>query len=143
MTTIFMMTFIDTNAFLARYLKNDQYHDVALKVWRELEQTAEPLFTSNFVVDETLTLLGRRASYSFASERATAIYNSKVLTILRPSLEDELAALEVFTKYADQRVSFADALSFALMRKQGISRVFSFDQHFQYAGFELIPKLDV
>jgi uncharacterized protein len=138
-----MMTFIDTNAFLARYLKNDQYHAVTLKTWRELEQAAVPLFTSSFVLDETFTLLGRRASYSFASERAIAIYNSKVLTIVRPSLEDELAALEVFTKYADQRVSFTDALSFALMRKQGISRVFSFDQHFQYAGFELIPKLDV
>jgi uncharacterized protein len=87
----------------------------------------------------TKPLLGRRASYPFASERATAIYNSKVLTILRLSLEDELAALEVFTKYADQQVSFADAISFVLMRKQNVTRVFSFDQHFAYAGFELLP----
>jgi uncharacterized protein len=134
-----MTTFIDTSAFLARYLKNDQYHTPALTTWRELEQSSTSLVTSSFVLNETFTLLGRRATYTFASERAAAIYTSKVLTIFRPALEDELAALEMFKKYADQKISFTDALSFVLMRKQSITRAFSFDQHFAYVGFEVLP----
>ena len=135
------MIFVDTGALLARYLTRDQYHRLATETWQGLEQTS--LVTSNFVLDETLTLLGRRASYAFAAERFQAIYASNTFTILRPALADELAAVELFTKYADQRVSFTDAVSFVLMRKQGIRQVFSFDQHFSYAGFKLIPSLDV
>ena len=135
------MIFVDTGALLARYLRQDQYHRLATETWQRLEQT--PLVTSNFVLDETLTLLGRRASYAFAAERFHSIYASNAFTILRPALADELAAVKLFTKYADQRVSFTDALSFVLMRKQGIRQVFSFDQHFSYAGFKLIPPLDV
>ena len=46
-------------------------------------------FTSNFVVDETLTLLARRVSYAFAADRAEYIWASDTLTILRPSEPDE------------------------------------------------------
>jgi len=135
----FTMTFIDTSAFLARYLSRDQYHRAALDTWRALEPAGEPLVTSNFVLDETFTLLGRYTNYLFAAERAKIIYASQALTILRPGLDDELAALELFSKYADQRISFTDATAFVLMRKHGIARVFSFDRHFAYAGFELMP----
>ena len=103
------MIFIDTGALLARYLTQDQYHGLATETWQNLEQQSQPLVTSNFVLDETLTLLGRRATYAFAAERSLAIYASNVFTILRPELADELAALELFTKYAGQKISFTDA----------------------------------
>lgn len=135
----FTMTFVDTAAFLARYLSKDQYHRAALDSWRELEQADEPLVTSNFVLDETFTLFGRYAHYSFAAERAKIIYTSKALTILRPGLDDELVALELFTKYAEHRISFTDAVSFVLMRKHGIAQAFTFDRHFAHAGFEVVP----
>jgi predicted nucleic acid-binding protein len=135
----FTMTFIDTAAFLARYLSKDQHHRAALDTWRAIEQAGEPLVTSNFVLDETFTLLGRYANYPFTAERARVIYASKALRVLRPGFEDELAALELFTNYADQGVSFTDATSFVLMQRRGVTRAFSFDRHFAYAGFELIP----
>jgi uncharacterized protein len=55
------MIFVDTSAFLARYLTNDQHHRAALAIWRDLERPEARLYTSSFVLDETLTLLGRRA----------------------------------------------------------------------------------
>jgi predicted nucleic acid-binding protein len=36
-------------------------------------------------------------------------------------------------------VSFTDCLAFALMRRDGIRKAFSFDRHFVAAGFELWP----
>jgi predicted nucleic acid-binding protein len=40
---------------------------------------------------------------------------------------------------ADQRVQFADCVSFVMMRRYRPKRVFGFDRHFAMAGFELWP----
>jgi predicted nucleic acid-binding protein len=133
------LIFIDTGAFVARYVKRDQYHSEAVRFWHELDHLSERLFTSNFVLDEAFTLLARRAGYQFASERARNIYESKVLVILRPDRDDELKALVCLEKYADQKISFTDCVSFALMKQRRIKRVFSFDHHFERAGFTKLP----
>ena len=133
------MIFVDTGAFLARYLSHDQYHRRATAFWEQLGSNNERCFTSSFVLDETYTLLGRRAGYDFAVKRAKNIYASKALVILRPDQNDELKALGFFSKYADQNVSFTDCVSFVLMRREKIRRVFSFDKHFELAGFKRSP----
>lgn len=133
------MIFIDTGAFLARYVANDQHHAQALLAWDELTQTRRRCFTSSFVLDETFTLLGRRAGYGFAAERARNILAAGTLEILRPEQRHEEPALSLFEKYADQQVSFTDCLSFILMRQSRIRKVFGFDRHFIAAGFELWP----
>lgn len=133
------MIFVDTGAFLARYLPRDQYHEHARAAWERLPSEPWPVYTSNFVLDETLTLLGRRASFAFAADRAESILTSTTIVILRPDAEDELEALELFRKFADQRPSFTDCVSFALMRRYEIPRAFGFDRHFLDAGFELWP----
>ena len=92
---------------------------------------------TNFVIDEAITLLGRSAGHSFAAERARSIYESSVLTILRPTDVDEKASLTLSEKLADQRVSFTDCVSFALMKRQRLRRAFTFDRHFTSAGFEI------
>jgi uncharacterized protein len=131
--------FIDTGAFLARYIKRDQYHQQAVEFWNELRRLRERCYTSNFVLDETFTLLARRTGHEFAIQRARNIYLSKKLTILRPTHEDEQTALDIWNKYADQAPSFTDCISFAFMRKNKIKRVFSFATHFRLAGFHLLP----
>lgn len=133
------MIFIDTGAFIARYLSHDQYHQRAVSFWDKLGSSNERCFTSNFVLDETYTLLGRRAGSDFAVQRAINIYASEALVILRPDQNEELKALDYFNKYADQNVSFTDCVSFVLMKREKIHRVFSFDKHFELAGFKLLP----
>ena len=133
------MIFVDTGAFIARYVRRDGHHTRARRVWTEIEKLRNACFTSNFVLDETFTLLGRQTSYSFAAERARALLGSKALTILRPDAEDELTALDLFARFADQEVSFTDCTSFALMRRHRLSRAFTFDRHFVAAGFEVLP----
>jgi predicted nucleic acid-binding protein len=131
--------YIDTGAFLARYLSHDQHHRGAIIFWDEIRKNRETCFTSNFVLDETFTLLGRRTGYEFAAQRASNIYASKLLTILRPNREDEIKAIEFFQRYSDHNVSFTDCISFVLMGREKIKKVFSFDKHFQWAGFKLCP----
>ena len=89
-----------------------------------LRNEAPRLYTSNFVLDETLTLLARRTDHAFALREARAWYASDILTILRPDENDESEALLDFERFADQRVSFTDCVSFVLMRRFGLVRAF-------------------
>ena len=134
------MVFVDTVAFLARYLSNDAYHRRAVAMWKKLR--GEQLVTSNHVLDETLTLLARRAGGRFAADRADNIYASDVLEIVNSTREDELAAIRLLRKYSDQPISFTDCTSFVLMKSRQISSVFTFDVHFQRAGFHVVGDVD-
>jgi predicted nucleic acid-binding protein len=62
--------------------------------------------------------------------RIRKIYSDRVL--------DEKAE-DILRKYQDQDFSYADAVSFAVMKQYGIGQAFSFDEHFITAGFTLIP----
>ena len=131
------MIYLDTGAFVARYIQRDQYHRQALKGWELLANSGQRCATSNFVLNETFTLLARRAGYHFAAQRARHILSSAILTIWRSGEEEEHAAVELLEKYADQQVSFTDCVSFVLMRKHSLTDAFSFDSHFERAGFRL------
>ena len=133
------MIFIDTGAFIARYLERDAHHARAIKAWKKLPRKGSRTYTSNFVLDETITLLGRRSDYHFATERARNLYASRSLEVLRPNHEDEIDALRWFEKFSDQDVSFTDCVSFVLMKKNRIKTAFAFDRHFVLAGFESWP----
>ena len=125
---------------MARYLTHDQFHQKALAGWKSLGEQGKKCYSSNFVLNETLTLLARRAGYKFACDRAKEIYASERLIILRSSEAEELKAVQYLDKYKDQKVSFTDCLSFVLMHNKGLRQVFGFDEHFIYAGFEYWNK---
>ena len=122
-------------AFLALYLRRDQYHGQAVKLWRTVEP---PILTSNHVMDELATLLGRQAGFTEAANRMTDLYQSPTIDILSSTREDELDAVSLMRKFADQEIGFTDCVSFAIMRRQRIRTVFTFDRRFRDAGFRVI-----
>lgn len=133
------MIFVDTGAFLGKYLPDDQHHVQAESIWQRIEHEKEGFCTSNFVLDELTTLLGRRSSHAFTAKKIRGIYESELIDIFRPEEAEELEALVFFDKYYDQDVSFTDCVSFVLMKRRGIQRAFSFDRHFDLPGFTRIP----
>lgn len=130
------MIFVDTGAFVARYLPRDQNHETATRAWLEIAESRERLVTTNFVVDETLTLLTRRADARQATRVGRQLYASRALSILRPDEEIEIKALDWMERFHDQSLSFTDCVSFVLMKRRDIHRVFTFDHDFVIAGFE-------
>jgi predicted nucleic acid-binding protein len=50
-----MKTFMDTGAWLAVVVQTDQYHDVGVLHYEALISRRERLFTSDYVLDETVT----------------------------------------------------------------------------------------
>ena len=51
----------------------------------------------------------------------------------------ELAAWQIFERYADQDFSFTDCTSFAVMRNRKLTQVFTGDHHFRIMVFVLTP----
>jgi uncharacterized protein len=133
------MIFIDTGAFLARYLPSDQNHEAALAYWNEVSVTSTLCFTSSYVLSELITLLARRTGHHFAAQRGRQLYASQELHVLRSTTDDEAGAIVWLERMAGARIGFVDCISFALMRRSGINDVFGFDSHFQAAGFRLLP----
>ncbi len=132
------MVFIDTGAFIAKFIRSDRFHLRSIEMWEILEKKKEKIVTSNFVLDETFTLLARQSSYAFSAQIAHAVYSSEIIKIIRPSHDTELSALLLFEKFSDQKVSFTDCISFQLMKEYRIKTAFSFDKHFSLAGFSLV-----
>jgi len=133
------LIFVDTGAFVARYLARDQYHARAVAGWNQLARRGWRCLTTSYVLDETVTLLARRAGAGFAADRARSMLGSDRLTIFRPTADDELVAIEMLEKFEDKDLSFTDCISFVTMRARGVRRAFTFDRHFREAGFILWP----
>lgn len=89
-------------------------------------------------MDETLTLLARRAGNRFTADRADNIYASRALEILYSTQDDETEAISLLRKFSDQNVSVTDCLSFVMMKRDRLTTAFTFDHHFVRAGFRAI-----
>jgi len=135
--------FYDTWAFAALADRGDPAHAVAVEVDEALERQGLVGVTTDYVLDETTTLLhaaaGARVSIPFLegmSDRALG-ENLKVISIGEAR---RARAVEMFKKLAEEpRLSFTDATSFAVMVELGIELAFTADRHFHRAGAGIRP----
>lgn len=138
-----MKLFIDSGPFIARINKKDPNHEVIIQILdairtQKLEFTR--LFTSNYIVDESVThVLYDTGRHDLAVKLLELIQSSKVIEILWISPEIEHTAITLFKTYKEQYFSFTDCTSFALMQKFGISTSLTFDHHFKVMKFDVIP----
>ena len=128
--------FIDTGAFYARYVARDQYHSESLTLWKKIQEQKIACMTSNFVLAELISLLLYRFGNKAALQAAREIYTSHAIRIIPIQLELELKGLDWLEKFSDQDFSMTDATSFSLMEEKRLKTAFTFDHHFEIAGFE-------
>ncbi len=137
-----MKLFVDTGPLVARTYRPDPRHRESVETFRRISERTVPyrlLFTSNYVVDETLTRLLYEAGHPASVQGLRLLRGSTVLRIVRVTEDDERRADEVFAKYADQRISYTDCTSKVVMERLGIDTAFSFDRDFETMGFTRIP----
>jgi predicted nucleic acid-binding protein len=125
-----MRLFYDTGAFCALAILEDEHHKSA-QTCLELALYSNPIqFTSNYVLDETYTLIRSRRGH-FTAVTFMKNYERLAITVLRVTEEIEMDACTIFRKYDLPRLSFTDCTSFALVNAHNIDHVFSFDEHFR------------
>lgn len=126
---------MDTGAFYARYVKQDDHHREALKIWSKITDKKMGCITSNFVLSELITLLVYRFGSASALTAAKEIYTSHAIQKVSIEQEQEIKALTWMEKYEDQDFSMTDCTSFVVMQEMELTHAFTFDKHFRIAGF--------
>ena len=134
------MIFIDTSAWYAAEVADDVNHEAACKFLAEIASGKYGVsVTTDYVLDETLTLLRSRRGLASASRFIDKIRKSKSIRVfwIDESLFEK--ALDVFRKSDHKSWSFTHCTSFALMRDLSVSEAFTFDNHFTAAAFQALP----
>ncbi len=128
-----MSLFIDTSVWYSAADSSDIDSGRA----KAILSKGEPLLTTDHVLVETWMLLRNRI-HRKAAEGFWEGMRSGIATIESVGLADLEAAWQIGLAFPDQDFSLADRTSFAVMRRLGIERAASFDNHF--AVFRYGPK---
>jgi uncharacterized protein len=125
------MIFVDSNAWFAVYSLRDGNHAIAAQA---IQSFREPLVTTDYIVDETLTLLRARNENRRALAFGRQVIDNRFATIVAIDGQDFSHAWETFQGFQDKGWSFTDCTSFVVMQRLGIKQAFSFDDHFRQFG---------
>ncbi len=134
------MIFLDTSAWYAIEVEDDVNHEAACKFLSKIASGKHGIsVTTDYILDETLTLLRSRRSLSSASSFIDKIKKSKSVRVFW--VEEDLfeKALDMFKRSDHKSWSFTDCTSFALMKDLLIPNAFTFDRHFKEASFQILP----
>ena len=125
------MIFVDTGAWFAMAVPSDQDHAIIAQCF---SQSTESLLTTDYVIDETLTLLRARGYDQRALALGAEFFNGSIAEIHYLSEADVRAAWEIFRQYGDKKWSFTDCSSKIVIEQQQITRAISLDHHFRQFG---------
>ena len=129
--------FVDSSAWVALADGTEPNHESAAAAYQSLLRSAR-LVTTNLVVAEAHTTLMRRINSRVALAFLENLLSSMRILIIHPDGVTDQEALRMLRKYADQRISFTDATSFAVMSSRSIREAFSYHKHFRIAGFNML-----
>jgi len=128
-----LSVFVDTSALLAVLHEGDANHARAARAFRAILDSREDMVTTSYVLVETTALLQHRHGLA-----AVRLFQDALLPVLGivwvdAELHSEGAAALLTAGRRD--LSLVDCVSFACMRRRGLTRAFHFDPHFREQGF--------
>jgi predicted nucleic acid-binding protein len=131
---------IDTSAFHALQNAGDaREHEPAKTIAKQLQADRAILVTTNYILDETYTLLrallGHKVAVAFGRE-----IRRGGIEIVQIDESIQRDAWKIFESYSDKDFSFTDCTSFVVMQRSGIEIAFTFDRHFQQYGLKTLPS---
>ncbi len=132
-----MKLFLDTSAFLALEDKDDRHHRRALDLFRRIREDRPILVTSNLILAESVSLIGRRLYPKKAVEFGQRLHASQVIRLIYLTQEVEALALRTYQKFNNPELSFVDCTSFEIIKLLRLDEAFAFDEHFAHAGIAL------
>lgn len=116
--------------------RRDRDHEPVVSALREHRGR---LLTSNYVLDETLTLVRFRLGWGISRQLGEQLRAGILARPERISPRDEEAAWEIFSTYSDKSFSFTDCTSFALCGRLELPLCLAIDNDFRSFGLHCIP----
>jgi len=131
------MIFVDTGAWYAYSDKRDADHAKAV-AWYDVND--EYLLTTDFVIDELLTLLRARDRRNTSIDLGVKMFAEELAQVVYLTQDQINRAWEVYRKFADKEWSFTDCTSKVVMEDLQITTAFTFDHHFrQFGNITVVP----
>ena len=133
--------FVDTSGFYALLVQRDDCHDAATAILGQKASQQAGFVTSDYVLDETATLLRARRLEHLIEPFLNSVLGSLACTVEWMDPDRFEATRQYFTKHADKSWSFTDCFSFCLMKDLNLRRALTKDGRFQQAGFtQMLPE---
>jgi predicted nucleic acid-binding protein len=126
------MVFVDTSAWFARHVSADPNHQCVRECFDK--KPRELLITTDYCVDETLTLLAARGRRRLAVEVGRALFEAKVARIHFLTPDQVRRAWILFQTRASAGWSFTDCTSKVVMDDLNIKTAVALDAHFRQFG---------
>lgn len=134
-----MRVFVDTSSLLALSRSRDQYHELAVGIARRHLGAGGRFVGTTLILGELYSHLlylrgpaDARTALSRLLDDPAHHWMEVSEVLIRNALDGWL------TRFADQRLSLVDAVSFEVMRDERITHAFAFDHHFELAGYHLM-----
>ena len=127
--------FVDSGAWIALFRARDDHHPEADRLFRRAVAERTPLLTTNLVLAEVHRFLLHRAGIQAAAVALDRISSSRHVKTIFARAEHDRAAREWLARFKDQRITYTDAVSFAVMKAEGLRGAMTFDHDFAVAGF--------
>lgn len=131
--------FVDTAGWMACADGADPAHAAAREARDGALRDGELLVTTDYVVDETLTLLRMRIGLPAAEAWWKQVEKSPRIRWewVDPGRSEK--ARQAFFRHRDRAWSFTDCTSLVVMKELRLKRALTTDRHFSQMGFQAVP----
>ncbi|HWV25144.1 MAG TPA: PIN domain-containing protein [Thermomicrobiales bacterium] len=122
-----LIAFVDSSAIVALVDRNDATHEAAVAAYQDLLQQGYRLFTTNFVVAETVNMLtdgvGAHVARQWLRDNRLPIYHAD-------EQDEHRARALVIGSLSEHGLSYVDAISLVVMERLGVADAFAVDTNF-------------
>lgn len=122
-----LIAFVDSSAIVALVDRNDDTHDAAVAAYQDLLQQGYRLFTTNFVVAETVSMLtdsvGAHVARQWLRDNRLPVYHAD-------EQDEKRARALVIGSLSEHGLSYVDAISLIVMERLGVGDAFAVDTNF-------------
>ncbi len=133
------LLFVDTAGWMMTADAADPQHRRARDCRDEWLERGGVLLSTDYVMDETLTLLRMRLGLEAAERWWSQVSGSSRVLWEAVDAERGERARAWFFRWADKEFSFTDCTSFVVMKELRVRQALTSDRHFSQAGFAIVP----
>jgi len=132
--------FLDTSYAIALASANDDYHQKALVIAKELKANQTPLVITRAIILEIGNALSKQKYRSQSIKLLSSLENDQAVTIIPMSETLYQKAFQLYCQRTDKNWGIVDCISFIVMAERNITEALTTDIHFQQAGFRAILR---
>jgi predicted nucleic acid-binding protein len=129
---------VDTSGFYALLVKDDRMHARASEIVERAAQSGGRFVTTDYILDETATLLKARGHGHLAEAFFETVFTSAACRVEWLNPDGFTQTRRFFLKHHDQDWSFTDCFCFGVMRLLGLRDALTTDAHFRQVGFNAL-----